>query len=76
MGTQLVGRYLKDNHCQYGLYLVGWFNCDQWDTTDSRKKRSQSSDINKARSQFDEQASTLSQQDVRIKAFVINMALH
>jgi len=38
MGTQLVGRYLKDNHCQYGLYLVGWFNCDQWDTTDSRKK--------------------------------------
>jgi len=40
------------------------------------KKRSQSSDINKARSQFDEQASTLSQQDVRIKAFVINMALH
>ncbi|MEB2307701.1 MAG: hypothetical protein OZ917_00110 [Candidatus Brocadiaceae bacterium] len=76
MDTQLVGRYLKDNHCQYGLYLVGWFNCDQWDTTDSRKGHSLNSDINKARKQFDEQASALSQQNVRIKAFVVNMALH
>jgi len=29
MKTQLVDRYLKDNRCQHGLYLVGWFNCDQ-----------------------------------------------
>lgn len=25
MREQLVDRYLKDNHCQYGLYLIGWF---------------------------------------------------
>jgi hypothetical protein len=38
MATQLVGRYLKDNRCQYGLYLIGWFNCDKWDESDTRKK--------------------------------------
>ena len=31
MEEQLVGRYLQDNRCQHGLYLVGWFNCDLWD---------------------------------------------
>ena len=31
MEEQLLGRYLKDNLCQHGLYLVGWFNCDLWD---------------------------------------------
>jgi hypothetical protein len=24
MATQLVGKYLTENHCQHGLYLVGW----------------------------------------------------
>ena len=41
MKTQLVDRYLRDNRCQHGLYLVGWFNCDQWDDEDYRKKRCQ-----------------------------------
>ena len=31
MQTQLAERYLRDNQCQYGLYVVGWFNCNQWD---------------------------------------------
>jgi len=39
MQTQLVDRYLRDNHCQHGLYLVGWFNCDAWDSQDDRKRR-------------------------------------
>jgi hypothetical protein len=26
METQLVGRYLKDNDCRHGLYLVCWFD--------------------------------------------------
>lgn len=38
MRTQLAERYLADTKYSYGLYLVGWFNCLQWqqDTTDSR----------------------------------------
>lgn len=38
MKTQLVDRYLADNDCRHGLYLVGWFNSPQWDDSDSNKK--------------------------------------
>lgn len=75
MKTQLMDRYLKDNRCQYGLYLVGWFNCVQWEDNDYRKKRSQNISVDEARKQFDKQATELSQQCTRIKTFVINTAL-
>lgn len=75
MKTQLVDRYLMDNPCQHGMYLVGWFNCDQWDDDDYRKKGCPKYSIDKARKQFDAQAAELSQQGTRIKAFVMNTAL-
>lgn len=75
MKTQLMDRYLKDTRCQHGLYLVGWFNCDQWDDNDSRKQRSRKISIDEARKQFDIKAAELSQQSTRIKAFVMNTAL-
>lgn len=75
METQLVDRYLKDNRCQHGMYLIGWFNCDQWDNKDYRKKKCQKISIDEARKKFDTQAADLSQQGVRIKAFVMNTAL-
>ena len=37
MADQLTGRYLRENDCQTGLYLVGWYLCDGWDDNDSRK---------------------------------------
>jgi hypothetical protein len=39
METQLVDRYLVPSGYQYGLYLVGWFLCDKWDESDSRKRK-------------------------------------
>ena len=75
METQLVDRYLKDNRCQHGLYLVGWFNCDQWDECDYRKKQVSRRGIAKAQQAFDSQAESLSQEGVHIKGFVLNMAL-
>ncbi|TDA68007.1 MAG: hypothetical protein D9V47_09180 [Clostridia bacterium] len=39
METQLVDRYLRDNRCQHGLYLIGWFDCVQWDSNDYRKSQ-------------------------------------
>jgi hypothetical protein len=55
MRTQLVERYLADNRYSCGLYLVGWFNCPQWqqDTNDPRTVSSPTKDdtyedINKA----------------------------
>lgn len=75
MEKQLVERYLKDNTCQHGLYLIGWFNCSQWDTSDSRKSKAPKISIEKARQQFERQAETLSQSNVAVRAFVLNTAL-
>lgn len=76
MQTQLVDCYLKDNYCQYGLYLVGWFLCDRWDENDYRKKRTLNlkCDIVEMQKQFDEQAAQLTQQNILVKSLVINTA--
>jgi hypothetical protein len=76
MKTQLVDQYLKDNHCQHGLYLVGWFNCDLWDAQDHRHRRAPKLDIDQAQSQFDAQAGNLSEGGTQIRALVLNAALH
>jgi len=75
MKTQLVGRYLKGNQCQHGLYLVGWFNCESWDDNDYRKRQTPKVDISKAQEKFDNQAIELSQNGVQVRALVINTAL-
>jgi hypothetical protein len=75
MKTQLVDRYLKDNRCQHGLYLIGWFNCDQWDDDDRRKRQAPELDIDEAQERFAAQAADLSRQGLQIRAIVINAAL-
>lgn len=73
MQEQLVDRYLKDNKCQHGLYLIGWFNCKQWDNKDRRKPPNLS--IEEARQKFEVQADELSKQGVKVKAVVLNTSL-
>ncbi|MBS3030708.1 MAG: hypothetical protein HCA25_00280 (plasmid) [Dolichospermum sp. DET50] len=75
MEEQLVNRYLKDNTCQHGMYLVGWFNCEQWDKSDYRKGKSPKISIYEAREKFEKQAEQLSQLGVKVKSFVLNTAL-
>ena len=72
METQLVDRYLKDNRCPYGLYVVGWFNCDKWDNRDYRKKQAPKMSSSEVQDRLDTQASELSKQ---IRAFVIDIAI-
>lgn len=74
MQTQLVDRYLRDNHCQYGLYLVGWFNCDAWDSQDERKRHARRMSIEEVQRLLDEQAASVSQR-VMVKALVLNAAI-
>jgi len=74
MQEQLVDRYLRDNHCQHGLYLVGWLNCDTWDSQDNRKRRAPRMAIEEAQLLLDDQAVSLSRQ-VTIKALVLNAAI-
>jgi hypothetical protein len=75
METQLKDRYLKNNACRFGLYLVGWFNCQQWDQTDRREKQSPKITKDEAQAKFDEQASSLSDHSVTLSAFVLDAAL-
>ncbi len=76
MKEQLVDRYLKQYSCQHGIYLVGWFKCSSWDAKDSRcqatpKKKS----MLQVREQLENQAGSLSQQGIHVKAVVINAAI-
>jgi len=75
MKTQLIDRYLDETRCQHGLYLIGWFNCPQWTTNDSRQKKAPKLSLEEARTQFDSQARQLSQAGVTVRAFVMNTAL-
>lgn len=75
MESQLVKRYLSDNTCHHGLYLVGWFNCDQWDQGDNRRKNAPKLSIDEARAMFAAQAEQLSQSSLTVKSFVLNTAL-
>lgn len=75
MESQLVGRYLKDNPCQHGLYLVGWYNCPQWDPDDDRSTRAPTSLREEAEQRFASQAGLLSTTDLDVRAFVLNTAL-
>ncbi len=34
--TQLVDRYLEENKCRHGIYLVGWYRCPAWTPEDYR----------------------------------------
>lgn len=76
METQLRDRYLNENQCRHGLYLVGWFNCEQWDQTDPRYtakvRRLQKPELEQF---LENQATSLSNDGVVLRSFVTNAAL-
>jgi hypothetical protein len=75
MEEQLRDRYLAEAPCHHGLYLVGWFSCEQWDEGDGRRARTPKMTLQEAQRFFDVQAAALSQRDLRVRAFVLNTAL-
>jgi len=79
MAGQLVGRYLTDHQCPNGIYLVGWFNCDRWDTSDYRKAAAPTYSLADTREQFQRQAAALVQTGripgLALRSFVLNAAL-
>jgi hypothetical protein len=69
MRDQLMGRYLRGGTASQGLYLVGWFYCSRW----KRGVRGPKSwTVERARQFFGEQASGLSNEQVTMKAFVLD----
>jgi hypothetical protein len=69
MESQLIERYMKNNKIRHGLYLVGWFVCDQWEES------SPGCTIEEARRRLEKQASDLSKGGLVVQAFVLNAAL-
>jgi hypothetical protein len=76
MQTQLVDRYLLENRCQTGLYLVGWFQSPGWDAADPRQRQNPWGTIEEARTELETQAAQLTQEGVRqIRAYTLDCAL-
>lgn len=75
METQLVDQYLKESACEHGLYLVGWFNCTQWDPADSRKAKVPKHTKEEAQRRFNAQVAGLSAGSVSVRAVVMDTAL-
>jgi len=75
METQLRDRYLKNNRCKYGIYLVGWFSCPGWDLKDSRRKKCSRMSLEEAKEFFAGQAAALSVDGYAIKSYVLNLSL-
>ena len=75
MESQLRDRYLKDNSCGRGVYLVAWFLCDQWNLADDRKRKTPKWTCDEARTRLEEQARSVSQPDAQLRAFVLDTSL-
>ena len=77
MRDQLLGMYLKDNHCQHGLYLVGWFNCANWSEEDGRKKQAGKlcPTIDDTRQKLTAAAADLSKDSTKVKSVVLDASL-
>ncbi|MGA2327332.1 MAG: hypothetical protein ABSH05_13700 [Bryobacteraceae bacterium] len=75
MRIQLVDRYMKDNECRHGIYVVGWFECGQWDPDDNRRTRGPKISIEDAQRQFESQAAALSTGGILVRAVVLNAEL-
>lgn len=72
MKTQLVDRYLTDHPTGTGMYLVGWFACETWSNTDSRKKGTPKMSLDDARQLFESQVRDLCRPGVLVSSFVLD----
>jgi hypothetical protein len=74
IGDQLVGKYLTNNRCSHGIYLVFWFDCDAWDLGDPRAKgRPRFASLDELRSLLDRQAAE--QRGFSIRSLVLDARL-
>lgn len=75
MKNQLIDSYLQPSGIKHGIYLVGWFNCDQWDSNDGRSRSAPSLSLEQAKERFNRQATNLTNNEVYVRAFVLDGSL-
>ncbi len=74
MQTQLRDRYLRENQCGHGLYLVAWFLCHKW-KDESRKRKTPQWTLEEAQRFFQRQAIDLSRPGEMLRAMVLDTRL-
>ena len=75
MESQLVNRYLKENLYTNGIYLVGWFSCPAWHSSDYRSNDVPFSSLSDAEEYVETQARALSSGTVHITPFVLDVTI-
>jgi len=75
MEAQLRDRYLRNNECRTGLYLVAHFTAERWTPDDWRHAKSDAIDIKDLKVQLAAQAAALSG-GVHIESFVLDASLN
>lgn len=72
---QLIDKYLIDERHRHGIYLIGWFMCEKWDSADYRKGRAPSMEIGDARELFSQQAEDNSDGFINVRSYVMDVRL-
>jgi hypothetical protein len=75
METQLAGQYMAASPRSLGLYVVGWFQCSEWDDGDSRKHCACYESIGAAKEDLVNQAARLSADGVPVEVVVLDVSL-
>jgi hypothetical protein len=76
MRRQLTDRYLLPTGHRHGVYVIGWFAAESWDTRDWRRARCARRDLQESRDYFSQQAQQVSAQcAVEIDAIVLDCSL-
>lgn len=72
MEGQFRNRYLRDSSSKSGIYVVGWFLCEEWNKSDYRYDSTPKISLLEARDFFKQQAGQLSDEVATIKSFILN----
>jgi predicted NACHT family NTPase len=75
MKEQLVNRYMNEGRTRHGVFLVGWFKCEEWNHDENRRRQCPIYDLGDARRRFATQAEELSVGGKVVRAFVLDAGL-
>jgi hypothetical protein len=75
MRDQLVNRYLAQNDCTHGIFLLGWFVCDEWSRNDRRRRQMKFATRCQAEEYFKAQVDRLSAGTVRLRSIVLDATI-
>jgi hypothetical protein len=75
MQEQLVNRYLAQNDCRHGIFLLGWFLCNTWSSKDSRRRQVKFANRSEAEKYFRSEAGRLSRPPIQLRSIVLDATI-